>query len=122
VREREYCANHVELDGAPTIHECASLVADDERCGGGNGMFVHSESAEHCSCCTDGDALENTQVPLMQDLHMYYTQNNTAVSKWCDSAAYEGRRCGRCESNGQFCAECQSGYSLLLGGCFNLNY
>lgn len=108
--QRNYCFNNVQIEEQNlTVDQCAESIKNDKRCQGGKGLFVHSESMRYCSCCTDGNALENTQVPLLTDMHIYRAKEETeeqGTSKWCQQSDPQGRRCEVCEPNGQFCTQC----------------
>jgi hypothetical protein len=71
-----------------------------------------------CGCCTGSvyEAKNNTERPMIQDVHMYIRKEegmDHEPSYWCTP-----ENCAECHPTGDRCEECVPGLTKVLGACF----
>lgn len=113
VKAQHYCSDNVEISKKKDdLFECADEVAKEKDCAAGKHVFFHRKSDNFCGCCTKETAIDDASPTFDLDLNMYQRDTKEAL---CSPA-----NCKTCaEGNSNECAECDEGYKLSFGTCFN---
>jgi len=81
----------------------------------GQNYFFHRKTDMFCGCCTKEDAMENISPTFDKDLNLY--QRDTGTNP-CNQ-----KNCKTCKAEDMNeCAQCDDGYRLAFGACFNFQF
>lgn len=116
VKHNAYCPDHHVLSREKdNLEQCAAKVIDAEECADGQNVFFHRKYDQFCGCCTKASALDDATPIFDKDLNMY--QRETGQTP-CNQ-----KNCMTCKADDMNeCAQCDDGYRLAFGACFNFEF
>lgn len=116
VKANHFCSDHLDLStGNDRLEECAAKVVAEEQCADGQNVFFHRKLDNYCGCCTTASAIDDAMPTFDEDLNLY--QRDTGASS-CNP-----KNCMTCEADDMNeCAQCEDGYKLAFGACYNFEF
>lgn len=116
VKHNHFCMEHKDLSReTDNLEQCAARVVGAEECAEGQNVFFHRKYDKYCGCCTGANAIDEAHPTFDGDLNLY--QRDTGVS------ACNPRNCLTCKAGDMNeCAQCEEGYRLAFGACFNFEF